>query len=155
MESTQDIRKMTTELLEAKKKKKAFMAFRDVAVGFTQEEWKLLSPAQRTLHKEVMLEIYNHLLSLDILFSKPELICKLEQGEEPWIEERQRSLGLCPASPRPACVVQPSPSVILKLLCRKSSPFRETLFRRSQTSELSEGTLPFSLHRRSSAGATL
>ena len=62
---------------------------------------------------------------------------------------------LFPASPHPACVVQPSPSVILKLMFRKSSPFRETLFRRSQTSELSEGTLPFSLHRRSSAGATL
>lgn len=40
---------------------------------------------------------------------------------------------LLPASPHPACVVQSSPSVILKLRCRKSSPFRETLFRRSQT----------------------
>uniref|UniRef100_A0A4W2FIB0 KRAB domain-containing protein n=1 Tax=Bos indicus x Bos taurus TaxID=30522 RepID=A0A4W2FIB0_BOBOX len=80
-----------------------------------------------------MLETYSHLVSLDILFSKLELICQLEQGEEPWIKERQRSLGLCPASPHPACVVQSSPSVILKLRCRKSSPFRETLFRRSQT----------------------
>lgn len=40
------------------------VAFEDVAVDFTREEWGQLTPAQRTLHREVMLETWGLLVSV-------------------------------------------------------------------------------------------
>ncbi|XP_036711937.1 zinc finger protein 37A-like [Balaenoptera ricei] len=61
------------------------VSFEDVTMGFTQEEWQHLDPAQRTLYRDVMLENYSHLISVGYCVTKPEVIFKLQQGEEPWM----------------------------------------------------------------------
>ncbi|XP_074753618.1 uncharacterized protein LOC141956714 [Athene noctua] len=89
------------------------VAFEDVAVYFSAEEWRVLAGWQKGLYKEVMMENYQLIASLaGSAGPKPEVVLKLEQGEEPLLGD-PRTVPITGSPQAPSTAVSPG--------CRLSS----------------------------------
>uniref|UniRef100_A0A9L0SAY8 Zinc finger protein 81 n=1 Tax=Equus caballus TaxID=9796 RepID=A0A9L0SAY8_HORSE len=95
------------------------VSFEDVTVDFSREEWQQLDSTQRRLYQDVMLENYSHLLSVGYEVPKPEVIFKLEQGEEPWILEGETPHQSCSGMVRPTDLEM---TAIEKMVCNSHFP---------------------------------
>ncbi|XP_029443318.1 oocyte zinc finger protein XlCOF26-like isoform X2 [Rhinatrema bivittatum] len=70
------------------------VAFEDIAVYFRRTEWEDMEEWQKQLYKETMRENYETLASLGGGASaKPDLISKIERGEDPCLRDRRDPPG--------------------------------------------------------------
>ncbi|EDL28750.1 RIKEN cDNA D330038O06, isoform CRA_a, partial [Mus musculus] len=58
------------DLLQRKISKQDLVSFEDVAVHFTQDEWDLLDPFQKSLYRDVMLETCRNLAAIGYIWEE-------------------------------------------------------------------------------------
>ncbi|XP_075449570.1 zinc finger protein 667-like [Ascaphus truei] len=64
--------------------------FDKVAIYFSKDEWDYLTEEQKELYKDVMMENYQALCSLECVNVTPEIVSMIERGEVPYIRGHQQ-----------------------------------------------------------------
>nr|XP_028565089.1 zinc finger protein 454-like isoform X1 [Podarcis muralis]XP_028565091.1 zinc finger protein 454-like isoform X1 [Podarcis muralis] len=67
------------------------VTFDEVAIYFSPEEWAELADWQKNLYKDVTRASYEMLVSLGLALQKPDIILRIERGEEPCVGSLQTS----------------------------------------------------------------
>ncbi|XP_075071616.1 zinc finger protein 92 homolog [Mixophyes fleayi] len=70
---------------------KTHIDFDDVAVYFSKKEWGCLLDEEKLVYKHVMMENYLMLISLGFSNITPNLISKIQRGEEPPVSDDQQT----------------------------------------------------------------